>query len=270
LSNSTELDAIIQEVKHEFRLMLIKRRELIQRLGNAFEKVVSDPESICEEIKNCLKDEIADKIISARDIERYCPEKWKKKTKLVKKENDNLSFSNITEEKKNEKEILLDTQGNSVNSSPILDLDSIAVISNDNYLESSDRQREKESACANCIQLINEIQRIRNEKDKMTKNLEDAFQIIKAQKEKELELQKQIENNTNNQFRSSSDTCFDIEFPISYRPLQQEMTRIFKLPVRQEVWFAVRIDGKKKKVVSAEIGRKLQDKEDLQLQHDKH
>jgi hypothetical protein len=226
LSKNSELDAIIQEVKIELGLMLIKQQKLIQRLGNAFEKVVSDRESICEEIKNCLKDEIADKIISARDIERYCPEKWKKKTKPVKKENDNLSFSNIAEEKKNKQEILIGTQGNSVNSSPILDLESVAVISNDNYLENSDRQQEKELAvvddnlrshahtCANCIELRNENERIRNEKDKVTKNLEDAFQIIKAQKEKELELQKQIENNTNNQIPASG-THFEVEFPIS-------------------------------------------------------
>ena len=89
-------------------------------------------------------------------------------------------------------------------------MESAAFISKDNYLENSDRQREKEltvvndslrshaHACANCIELMKEIQRIRNEKEKVTKNLEDTFQIIKAHKEKELELQKEIENNTTN------------------------------------------------------------------------
>lgn len=76
-----DLDAIIAEVKKEFKLFLTKRKELIVKLGTAYEKVVANSESICEEIKNVLGDEIAQKLISTRDIERYCPEKWKKKTK---------------------------------------------------------------------------------------------------------------------------------------------------------------------------------------------
>ena len=77
----SNLDAIIKDVKQEFRNLVIKCRELITRLGNVFESVVSNPESVCEEIKNTLQEEKADKIISARDIEGYCPDKWKKKTK---------------------------------------------------------------------------------------------------------------------------------------------------------------------------------------------
>ncbi len=79
--NTSDLDTTVKEVKKELRKLLIKRKELITELGNAFERVVSNPESVCEEIKNSLRDEIRDKIISAMDIERYCPDKWKKKTK---------------------------------------------------------------------------------------------------------------------------------------------------------------------------------------------
>jgi hypothetical protein len=77
--NRSDLDATIKEVKQEFKNLLIKRKELITRLGNAFESVVSNPESVCEEIKNCLQEEIADKIISKRDIERYCHEAGRKR-----------------------------------------------------------------------------------------------------------------------------------------------------------------------------------------------
>jgi hypothetical protein len=77
--NSTELDIVIREVKHEFRKMLQKRKELVVKLGNAIEKVLGDPGSICEEIKIVLREEIAQKLISARDVERYCPDKWKKR-----------------------------------------------------------------------------------------------------------------------------------------------------------------------------------------------
>jgi hypothetical protein len=96
MMTKSDLDTIIEQVKQEFRNLLIKRRELITILGNAFEGVVSNPESVCEEIKNSLQEEIAGKIISVRDIERYCPDKWKKKTKPKK---DKLSFSKKVEEK---------------------------------------------------------------------------------------------------------------------------------------------------------------------------
>jgi hypothetical protein len=89
--SKSELDAIIAEVKEEFRNFLIKRRELVITLGSAFEKVVGgNSEGICEEIKNVLSEEITQKLVSRRDIERYCPDNWKQKTKP---KNDNLSFS---------------------------------------------------------------------------------------------------------------------------------------------------------------------------------
>jgi hypothetical protein len=95
-----QLDAVIQEVKLEFRQWkLVKRRDLITKLGNVYENVVSDPKDVCEEIKNALRDEIAEGLISARDIERYCPGKWKKSTKpkaCANTENE-LSFSKQVE-----------------------------------------------------------------------------------------------------------------------------------------------------------------------------
>lgn len=94
---SGQLDSIIKEVKLEFReWKLVKRRNLVIKLGQAYENVVSDPKDVCEEVKNTLRDEIADRLISTRDIERYCPDKWKKNTKPkagAKSENDKLSFS---------------------------------------------------------------------------------------------------------------------------------------------------------------------------------
>lgn len=99
--NRSVLDTIIKEVKREFRShhqqLLVKRKDLITRIyGKAFEADISNPKDVCEEIKNCLHLEIVDKIISKRDIERYCPDKWKKNTKP---KNDNLSFSKEVEEK---------------------------------------------------------------------------------------------------------------------------------------------------------------------------
>jgi hypothetical protein len=60
-NENPELDCIIEEVRGELRNILLKRRELIEKLGLAYEKVVANKESICEEIKTTLRDEIVDK-----------------------------------------------------------------------------------------------------------------------------------------------------------------------------------------------------------------
>lgn len=97
---NSELESTIEEVRSELRSILIRRRELIEKLGLAFEKVITNKESICEEIKNCLKDEISSNIISSRTIEQYCRPEWKRKTKPSKLENENFS-SPIDRKRKN-------------------------------------------------------------------------------------------------------------------------------------------------------------------------
>ena len=73
-----DFDLVIQDIKRDYRTSLdLIHEELVTRLGNAFENVVSNPKSICEEIKNSLNEEIADEIVSARMIEHHCPDKWK-------------------------------------------------------------------------------------------------------------------------------------------------------------------------------------------------
>jgi hypothetical protein len=113
--NRSDLDTTIKEVKQEFRShhqqLLVKRKDLIKRLGNAFESVISNPKDVCEEIKNSLHEEIAEKVISKRDIERYCPDNWKKKKTKLK--NDNLSFSKQVEEKP-QQQIVVTREGKSV------------------------------------------------------------------------------------------------------------------------------------------------------------
>jgi hypothetical protein len=263
LSNNSDLDAEIEAVKQELRSMLIKRRQLVERLGYAFEKVVADSETICEEIKNCLKEEIAEKIISSRLIEQYCPDKWKRKTR-PKLENEKNSFSDKSEEEPRRK-ITIDTQGNPVQEAIIPNLKSDKD-KKDHYPAKEDfRQHEKglviqdhkiaeELTCSSCVELMNENKRIRNERDDLIEKLRETLQIIKEQKQKEAELQKKIEN-TNNQLQSSR-AAFDVEFAIEYRPLQQYMASIYKSVGPQKVWFTVIVDANVRKVISVDIRRK--------------
>src|SRR5437870_4781127 len=92
-SGQKKVDGTTKEVKAELRGNDVKNRYAVLRLGNSYESVVANQESICEEIKTALREEIAEGIISRRTIERYCPDKWKKKTKPKRSKNDEVSFS---------------------------------------------------------------------------------------------------------------------------------------------------------------------------------
>jgi hypothetical protein len=96
--NRTEVDAVIEEVKRELRSLFVKTDEQIKKLGNALKKVVKREESIYEEIKIALKEEIAEGVISNRTIELHCPTEWKRKTKPTRK-NEKISFSKQVEDK---------------------------------------------------------------------------------------------------------------------------------------------------------------------------
>ncbi|MFY9870576.1 MAG: hypothetical protein WAK17_12730, partial [Candidatus Nitrosopolaris sp.] len=61
------------QVKQELRSLFVTSGEQIKELGNVIKKVVKKEESICEEIKIALKEEIAEGLISTRTIELHCP-----------------------------------------------------------------------------------------------------------------------------------------------------------------------------------------------------
>jgi hypothetical protein len=252
---SSELDRIIEEVRRELRMILLKRRQLIEKLGLAFEKVVSDRESICEEIKNCLKKEIALDIISPRTIEQCCRPEWKKKTK-PKLENENFSFSHPKPEQKLKK-IVMDNHGNPVqeaesndgDSNPEFDFrqDAKEIAQHDNELLQRQQSIIRE--------LINENRRLKQEKGEVQVKLGETIESLHIQKQREAELLRKIESIANR--AEQYQNVIEIEFPVNYRPLQNHMVEIYNSPTRQEVWFVVKIDVNKKKVVSVQLGRKL-------------
>lgn len=88
------LDTEIRLIREEFRTYFTRCDELIRRLGNAIEKAgIIKQVDICHEIKSILAEEIADKKITTRTIDRCCPDEWKHSTK-PKGKKDILSFSN--------------------------------------------------------------------------------------------------------------------------------------------------------------------------------
>ena len=155
-----QIDDIITDVKVQFKYLLFSREKLIKLLGYAYEKFLSRKEDVCEEIKNVLEEEIADHLISRRQIERYCPDEWKKKTKPKRRiGNDKMSFPVAAEaENKNIVKQKLYTSSSSYNKRQTIapdneqcvsvgtDDDDLGTSSSDinHNLDSSNAQRSKE------------------------------------------------------------------------------------------------------------------------------
>jgi hypothetical protein len=219
LNNETStLDSIIEEVRSELRSLLMKRRKLIQRLGYAFKGVVANPENICEEIKTALKDEIAEKAISSRDIERYCPEKWKKKTKPQK--NDNLSFSDKLEQE-SQKKVVIGTMGTS--------LDGPSHCGNDSTSSGNNCEREMSSSFQS-----QSVEQFIHQGRGHGQLSEDSVRY---------------EQHINND-------SYDIEFSLPFNDVQSYASSTFKLNGGiNNLWFNCVIDKKTGKVLSAGVGR---------------
>jgi hypothetical protein len=70
----------IQQARSELTtVVLAKQKEVVRRMGEALEKIRKGEKrhSICEELKNRLREEISHRIISERTIEKYCKPDWK-------------------------------------------------------------------------------------------------------------------------------------------------------------------------------------------------
>jgi hypothetical protein len=251
-----DLDSIINEVRSELRSILIKRRELIQKLGFAFEKVVSNKENISEEIKNCLKEEIALGIISTRTIEQHCRSEWKKKTR-PKHENEKISFSESKpeEEEQRQREIIIDNHGNPMQESQYSDSSHKVDFRQDDKEITYQNNELLDRLHRTVKELIFENKKIRQEKDEIQIKLGEALESLYVQKQRESELLGK-QNSAADRLEQHQNV-FDTQFSIDYRQLQNYMAQIYKSTARQVVWFTAKIDANKKNVVSAQIGRKL-------------
>lgn len=283
-SNNPELDIVITEVKQELKAMILKRKDLIVKLGIEFEKLVANPESVCEEIKIVLHQEIADHTISSRDIERYCPDKWKKKTKPQK--NDKLSFLTKTEEQEKEENITIaiDTQGSPADELKLIGPKSQTRIKERNCdLETQELSTNIQSntinldTCPNCKQPLLENQRIHHEKDIKIKELKDELQHVRhdlnikiAEKagiqtqfdhlKEQLRVKDEKDvnvlpaSNAYHQLESSS-PIIDLEFTLLYEEVLRYVSSRLKVSgVLGLLWFNCKLDKRTFRIVSAYPG----------------
>lgn len=238
IKNRTGVDAIIEEVKRELRSVFVKTDEQIKRLGNALKKVVKREESICEEIKNALKEEIAEGVISTRTIELHCPTEWKRKTKPKQWENEKISFSKQLKEKP-QQQIVATNQGKSViygepaPSTQTSRVDDTPFVG----IQKSQQNERIEPECCSHLQRIEE--------------LEEA--VHKATTLSTAATLHSTKNNTSN----GAYEILKLEYSLPYQSVQQYMAAEFK-EGKSKVWFSVEIDVNSKKVASARTGRILE------------
>lgn len=97
MNTSTSLrliEDVLLSSKQKLRELFPSVKEVIQELDTAYELETGDYNTICAKIKRALKEEIDEDIISIRQIERCCHDRWKKSTKpRCRRKNDILSFS---------------------------------------------------------------------------------------------------------------------------------------------------------------------------------
>jgi hypothetical protein len=237
-SNGSSLDEIIQQVKQEFKSFLVKRRELVLKLGNAFEKVVANPESICEEIKNVLQDEIAEKVISSRNIEMYCPSKWKRKTKP---KNEIFSFSN--KQSQENEPIAIDNDGNPVENSPPSPNQHMDNNNNDNG------KLQISNHCERCKILEKRCEILQVKVDDYEDALKKASPIISANqittnddKDTGSNSILQYGKSCEKSFKYSSNKVVDFEASIQWLTMQRYLNFTYKSGKPLIVWFNGKID----------------------------
>jgi hypothetical protein len=256
---NSDLDAIIRGVKEEFKSILAKRQELVIKLGKAFENI-GPKEFVCTEIKNALREEISQGLISRRNIERYCPDEWKNKTKPKKEENDNLSFSQ--QEQEAIPQLLVDANGNSVMEPveiPVSDSNNNNVVNNEGSANEGDSYKEEYHAC-NAIEEV-DLQQSLSKEDKIEKveieikeiEIEPetkSNQIIHVQSQVE-ELKSEIKWPPN---VDQEDKSFEAEFQLPYDTLCDHL-KVFWTKHVKSISFIAKADFATKSITNIQIKR---------------
>ncbi len=167
--NRSEVDAVIEGVKLELRSLFGRSKEQIRKVGNAFKKSGFKEESLCELIKNALKEEITEGLISSRSIELHCPPEWKRKTKpkieratSAEQKNEKSSFSKQVEEKPHPK-IAMSTEGKPVSYDEPTAYTETSTVDDSSFADavqkllphSSDKRIGQE--CSSCLELQDKV-----------------------------------------------------------------------------------------------------------------
>jgi hypothetical protein len=263
-----DLDEVIRQVKEEFKSIFAKRRDLIIKLGEALERTVSNSESICEEIKNALREEIAQGLASTRIIELNCPDKWKRKTKPKKVEkNEKFSFSR--QEREAIPQLLVDTHGNTA-VEPAYDSNNNNAVNTEGsankeikYTENFHADNELEDVIRKSNSVINTDQRL-SEQSKI-RELETKIERLQLEVTSKCTensmLQTQLEDlksklkYVHDEITQNTNRLFDVLFQVPFEPLRRHMELALRKNQHIEnVSFMAKVDPITKSISGIQIG----------------
>ena len=265
--DNVDIDSVIANVKQEFKNFLIKREQLVIKLGKALENEHQNKkENICAEIKGILRQEVADGLISRRDIERYSLDEWKKNTKPKKEENDKLSFSR--QEQQATPRVLVDASGNSIESVAISTADP-----NNNVVIYDDQPQDIENLNTDASPVDKDLEQAIKKSTSFTtadQQLSEQDAVVEPTTENERlrsDLQSKSDENSTlhiqaKDLRSKLEACaphsnqedksFYAPFQYPYDPLQRYMASSFKRHIRY-VPFIAKVDPVTKKILDVQI-----------------
>jgi hypothetical protein len=261
--DNLDIDSVITNVKQEFKNFFIKREQLVIKLGKALENEHQNKkENICAEIKGILRQEVADGLISRRDIERYSPDEWKKNTKPKKEENDKLSFSE--QEQQAAPRVLVDAYGNS-------EIEPVAISTadpNNNVIIYDGQSQDVENLNTDASPIDEDLEQTIKKSTSFTtadQQLSEQALIVELRTENERlksDLQSKSEENSGLYIRikelevrpqnDQEDRSFDVHFQYPYYPLQQHMASLFKKHIRY-VSFIAKVDPVTKRIFNVQI-----------------
>lgn len=264
--DNLDIDSVIVNVKQEFKNFLIKREQLVIKLGKALENEHQNKkENICAEIKGILRQEVADGLISRRDIERYSLDEWKKNTKPKKEENDKLSFSRQQQEAI---PLIIDTNGNSVTEQaaiPSSDSNNNDAVKNEGSANEEVKHVEEFHAGNELGDVIrisdNEVQQQLLSEQGSVKKPETNIEVIDTDleiKSNENDLQSQIEDLTTLKARphvnhNQEDKLLDIQFEIPFERLRKHMESCLSKHIKS-IWFFAKVDLVTKNIHDVQLG----------------
>jgi hypothetical protein len=215
--NRSEVDAVIEEVKHELRSLFGKSKEQIMKVGNAFKGSGFKEESICELIKNALKEEITEGLISSRSIELHCPPEWKRKTKpkseratSAEQKNEKSSFSKPVED--GQPQIAVTHTGKSV----IMNSNTETYpIGSDGVIQPQDQSKQNGTGTDDNNEEGTGDADSKKESDEVTPSLNYNTEIsIKKPEDSEIDTQNKV---------------FDFHFSMLFEELAKDMAAVFKI-----------------------------------------
>jgi hypothetical protein len=243
------LKLVVDQLSNNFT----KAKNLIHELARHLDESKScERDQVSRKIKEILKDKIKEGKISAKWIEDCLPPEYKRKY-TTKSEVSSLS-------KENQKEIVVDASGNSIESAAISNSDSNNIVVNES------RPPDVENLNIDTSRVGNDLEEVIKNTASFATADQLSEQAIVAELKTENEMlksnlqSKSAENSAlhirikelEGRPQNDQDRSFEVQFQYLFDSLQQHMASLFKKHVRY-VSFIAKVDPVTKRILNVQI-----------------